>query len=134
MVDELAIETPGRGLHEITDRVAAVVGGAGVDDGLCVLLCRHTSAGLIIQENADPSARHDLERWLDEHVPDGVAWRHDAEGPDDMPAHIRTVLTGCSLAIPVKDRRLTLGTWQGIYLWEHRTRPRPRRVAVWVGP
>lgn len=129
---ELIIQTPGRGLHEITREIAGVVGDSGVGEGLCTVFIRHTSASLIIQENADPSAKRDLERWLDTFVPDGTAYEHTDEGPDDMPSHIRSVLTATSLGIPVLDGRLMLGTWQGVYLWEHRLAAHTRRVVVQV--
>ncbi len=107
---------------------------SGVRDGLCTLLVRHTSASLTIQENADPSARHDLERWLDRLVAENdPLFTHTAEGADDMPAHIKAALTSTTLSIPVIDGALALGTWQGIYLWEHRHRPRPRQIAVHIG-
>ncbi len=131
--EELVVDTPGEGLHECTDRVAAVVRTAGVRTGTCTVFIRHTSASLTIQENADPSARRDLERWLARLAPPGDAlYTHTAEGPDDMPSHIRAALTDVSLTIPVMDGRLALGTWQGIHVWEHRTRPHRRRVAVVV--
>ena len=134
MVRRLAIETPGKGLHLITDRVEQVVRDAGVRDGLCTLLVQHTSASLTIQENADPSARRDLEAWLSRLVrEDDPLYTHTDEGPDDMPSHIRSALTSTTLSIPVADGRLCLGTWQGIYLWEHRQRGRTRRVVVHVG-
>lgn len=133
MVTELTIPTPDRGLHEITGLVERVVSDAGVRDGLCTVFIRHTSASLIIQENADPSARRDLEAWLDRLVPEGdPLYTHTAEGPDDMPSHIRAVLTQTSLSIPIVGGRLALGTWQGIYLWEHRRAPHQRRVVVSV--
>src|ERR671922_2682425 len=116
MVKQLSVRTPGQGLHEVTAQVAALVRQAGVDDGLCTLFIRHTSASLVIQENADPSAKRDLERWLNRLVPEGDPfYEHDAEGPDDMPAHIKAALTATSLCIPVVDKALALGTWQGIY-------------------
>lgn len=130
---ELTIQTRGRGLAEITREVAAVVREAGQSDGLCTVFVRHTSASLVIQENADPSARRDLERWLNEHVPDGTGYEHTHEGPDDMPSHIRSALTATSLGIPIMDSKLVLGTWQGIYLWEHRHSAHTRRVVVHVG-
>ncbi len=134
MVEHLAVTTPGRGLHEITAQVAAAVRQAGISEGLCTVFLRHTSASLVIQENADPSARHDLERWLDRLVPDGDPfYRHDAEGPDDMPGHIKTALTAVSLSIPVSRGELALGTWQGIYLWEHRLRGSRRELALHIG-
>ena len=131
----LTLEPGGAGLHEITDRVAAAVAAAGVRDGLCTLFLKHTSASLTIQENADPSARRDLEAWLDRLVPErDELFTHTAEGPDDMPSHVKAALTATSLAIPVIDGRLALGTWQGIFLWEHRRRPRPRKLVVHLGP
>lgn len=130
---ELTIPTPGRGLHEITDLVERVVSDSRVRDGLCTVFIRHTSASLVIQENADPSARRDLEAWLDRLVPEGdPLYTHTAEGPDDMPSHIRAVLTQTSLSIPIVGGRLALGTWQGIYLWEHRRAPHRRSVVVSV--
>jgi len=135
VVETLTIQTPGKGLIEITDRVATIVARAGGGDGLCTVFVQHTSASLVIQENADPSARRDLEAWLDRLVPQGDAlFTHTSEGPDDMPSHIRAALTAVSLGIPIVDGRLGLGTWQGIYLWEHRTRPHARRVLVHLGP
>ncbi len=134
MVQALTIEVVGQGLHEITDRVQEVVAGAGLREGLCTLFLRHTSASLTIQENADPSARHDLESWMVRLVPeDDPAFTHTAEGPDDMPSHIKAALTATSLAIPVLDGRLALGTWQGVFLWEHRRRKGPRQLLVHLG-
>ncbi len=133
MVKRLTISTPGAGLHEFTREVESVVAEAGVVEGLCTIFVQHTSASLTIQENADPSARHDLERWLERLVPeDDPLYTHTAEGPDDMPSHIKAALTASSLSIPVVDGRLALGTWQGIYLWEHRRRGHSRRIAVHV--
>ncbi len=132
MNQTLTLHPPTRGLHEFTGEVARVVSESGVESGLCTLFVRHTSASLLIQENADPSARADLERWFDEHVPDGTGWSHTQEGPDDMPGHIRASITPVSLSIPIEGGRLALGTWQGIYLFEHRTRPRARSVVVSV--
>lgn len=133
MVEHFTVATPGRGLHEITARVQAAVKKAGIEEGLCTVFVRHTSASLVIQENADPSAKRDLERWLDRLVPDGDPfYRHDTEGPDDMPAHIKAALTSVSLSIPVRRGALALGTWQGIYLWEHRRTPHTRHVFVHV--
>jgi secondary thiamine-phosphate synthase enzyme len=134
MVTELHVEVPGPGLHEITDRVAAALDRAGADTGLCTVFIAHTSASLTIQENADPSARRDLERWLARLVPENdELYTHTAEGPDDMPAHIRAALTATSLGIPFSGGRLCLGTWQGIYLWEHRHGAHSRRVVIHVG-
>jgi secondary thiamine-phosphate synthase enzyme len=134
MVEQLTVATRGQGLHEITAQVSRIVRQAGVDEGLCTVFVRHTSASLVIQENADPSAKQDLERWLNRLVPEGDPfYRHDAEGPDDMPAHIKSALTQTSLSIPITGGALCLGTWQGIYLWEHRHRGGEREVVVHVG-
>jgi secondary thiamine-phosphate synthase enzyme len=134
VVETLSVQAPGRGLVEITAEVARVVAASGVAEGLCTVFVRHTSASLLIQENADPSARRDLERWLDRLVPeDDPLYTHTAEGPDDMPSHVKAALTAVSLGIPVVGGRLALGTWQGIFLWEHRRRPRRREVVVRVG-
>jgi secondary thiamine-phosphate synthase enzyme len=127
----LTFDTPGRGLVEITRPVAGFVRKGGMQTGVLTLLLRHTSASLLIQENADPLVRDDLERFFARLVPDGDAlFRHDDEGPDDMPAHVRAALTAVQLSIPIAAGRLALGTWQGIYLWEHRLRPHRREVAV----
>ena len=129
----LRLEPGGAGLHEITEQVAAAVAGSGVREGLCNLFIQHTSCSLTIQENADPSARRDLESWLNRLVPErDELFTHNAEGPDDMPSHVKAALTATTLSIPVLDGRLALGTWQGIFLWEHRHRPRPRRLVVTV--
>jgi secondary thiamine-phosphate synthase enzyme len=134
MVRQLDVETPGQGLHEITAQVARLVDSAGIDEGLCTVFVRHTSASLVIQENADPTAKSDLERWLKKLVPEGDPfYQHDTEGPDDMPAHIKAALTATSLSIPVMNKRLSLGQWQGIYLWEHRRRGSRREIVVHVG-
>ena len=131
MIKQLSFDTPGQGLHDITSEVASIVRAAAQKEGLCTLFVRHTSASLIIQENADPSAKRDLERWLNRLVPDGDPfYSHDAEGPDDMPSHIKAALTATSLAIPVVGGKLALGTWQGIYLWEHRRRGSRRELVV----
>ena len=132
-ITHLTIQTPGQGLHEITAEVSRVVAAAGVVEGLCTVFIRHTSASLTIQENADPSARRDLERWLNRLVPEGDRlYTHTAEGPDDMPSHIKAILTQTSLSIPVEAGSLVLGTWQGVYVWEHRTRAHRRDVVVQV--
>jgi secondary thiamine-phosphate synthase enzyme len=134
MVRQFSVETRGQGLYEITAKVQAVLEDSGVDEGLCTIFVRHTSASLVIQENADPSAKHDLERWLARLVPEGDPfYTHDTEGPDDMPAHIRAALTATSLSIPVAERALALGTWQGIYLWEHRRRGSARELVLHIG-
>lgn len=133
MLRHLTIHTRTRGLLPITEEVSAVVRELGVAEGLCTVFVQHTSASLIIQENADPSAARDLERWLDRLVPDGEPlFTHMAEGPDDMPSHVKSALTATTLGIPVFDGRLALGTWQGLFLWEHRRRGSPRRVLVHV--
>jgi len=130
----LDIDPSGPGLHEFTRELQAVVTRSKVVEGLCTAFVQHTSASLLIQENADPSARADLERWLARLVPEGdPLYTHDAEGPDDMPAHIRAALTATSVSIPVQGGRLGLGTWQGVFLFEHRRRPGRRRVLVHVG-
>ena len=133
MVRQFSVDTPGQGLHEITTMVAAAVDAANVAEGLCTLFVRHTSASLLIQENADPSAKRDLERWIARLVPEGDPFfTHDAEGPDDMPAHVKAALTATSLSIPVLNAKLALGTWQGIYLWEHRRRGGRRDVVLHI--
>jgi secondary thiamine-phosphate synthase enzyme len=133
IVSHIERETSGIGLVDITGEVVAAVGEANIRTGLATLFCRHTSASLIIQENADPNVVADLEAWFAKAVPEGPGlYRHDEEGPDDPPSHIRTALTGTSLAIPIEDGKLTLGTWQGIFLFEHRTGPRRRDVVVHV--
>ncbi|MBZ4331947.1 secondary thiamine-phosphate synthase enzyme YjbQ [Corallococcus sp. AS-1-12] len=130
---ELTVSTRGRGLVDITGEVRKAVKGTGIREGLCTLFLHHTSASLIIGENADPVVQRDLEAFFSRLVKDGdPLFQHDAEGPDDMPAHVRTVLTQVSLSIPVKDGEADLGTWQGVYLWEHRTSPHRRRVTVSV--
>ena len=131
MVEQIDIDVPGSGLHEVTAEVARVVARAGLQEGLCTVFIRHTSASLTIQENADPSARQDLEAWLDRLVPEGdELYTHTAEGPDDMPAHVKSALTATSLSVPIIDGELGLGTWQGIYVWEHRRRARRRHLLV----
>ena len=131
MIKTLEIHVPGQGLHMITDPVAGAVRAAEVDEGLCTVFVQHPSASLVIQENADPSAREDLENWLNRLVPEQDSlYTHTMEGPDDMPSHIKSALTATSLAIPVMNGRLALGTWQGIYLWQHRHSAETRRVVV----
>ncbi|RJP34589.1 MAG: YjbQ family protein [Phycisphaerales bacterium] len=133
-VTRLSISTPGRGLLEITGQVERAVVRAGVHEGVCTVFVQHTSASLVIQENADPSARADLEAWLDRLVPEhDPLYTHTTEGPDDMPSHVKAALTATSLSIPVIDGRLGLGRWQGAYLWEHRRRPHTRNVLIHVG-
>lgn len=134
MVEHITVATRGRGLHEITAQVEGAVRKAGIAEGLCTVFVRHTSASLVIQENADPSAKRDLERWLDRLVPDGDPfYSHDTEGPDDMPGHVKAALTATSLSIPIFEERLALGAWQGIFLWEHRTRGSRRELVLYIG-
>lgn len=134
---DIHLDTPGRGIHDITRDVAKVVADAFAEAqptvGLCHLFICHTSASLLITENADPDVHRDLETFFADLVPDGDRrFVHRSEGPDDMPAHVRSVLTQTHLTLPVRDGRLLLGTWQGVYVWEHRLRPQRRRVVVTV--
>lgn len=130
-LDEIKVPTRGRGLYEITTQVQNLLEHSGLKTGLVTLLIRHTSASLLIQENADPEVRRDLERFFSRLTPDGDAlYHHNAEGDDDMPAHVRTALTTVNLGIPFEAGQLGLGTWQGIYVWEHRTVPHIRSVLV----
>jgi secondary thiamine-phosphate synthase enzyme len=130
---ELTVATRGRGTHDITRQVADIAAASKAREGVATVWIHHTSASLIICENADPSVRRDLEAFAARLVPDGDRlFEHDAEGPDDMPAHVRTVLTQTSIGIPIADGKLVLGTWQGLYLWEHRTSPHRRTVTVTV--
>lgn len=132
-LDTLEVATRGRGFYEITRDVQARVARAGVQTGLCTLHLQHTSASLLIQENADPDVRRDFERFFARLVPDGDSlFTHTVEGDDDMPAHVRTALTTVNLSVPVADGQLCLGTWQGIYVWEHRRTPHTRSVVVHV--
>jgi secondary thiamine-phosphate synthase enzyme len=127
----LEVHARRRGLHEFTPDVRAWVGKQHIADGLLTLFCRHTSASLLIQENAAPAVRHDLEKYFDELAPEGAdRYEHDDEGLDDMPAHLKTALTAVQLSVPVMGAKLMLGTWQGIYLFEHRTHPTPRQIAL----
>jgi secondary thiamine-phosphate synthase enzyme len=128
---ELVLKTEGRGTREITRELDREVEASGIHTGLCTLFLHHTSAALVLCENADPDVRRDLETWLARAVPDGdPAFVHDAEGPDDMPAHVRTVLTASSLSLPVAGGRLDLGTWQGVFLYEHRLAGHARRLTL----
>ncbi len=130
---ELQIDTPGRGTQDLTDQVQAVVRASGVRQGLCQVFVQHTSASLMLCENADPDVRRDLEAFMQRLAPDGdPLFRHQDEGPDDMPAHVRSVITQSALSLPVAQGRCHLGTWQGVYLWEHRTAAHRRRVMVTV--
>lgn len=133
MIKQLTIVPPRQGLLEITGDVNGVIREAGVVEGLCTIFVQHTSASLLIQENADPDARHDLEQWLNRLVPiNDPAYTHVSEGPDDMPSHIKSSLTNTSLAVPIMNGRAALGTWQGIFLWEHRHNSSSRRLVVHV--
>ena len=126
-----AVHSSGRGLFEITSELRDFQGQSGIRTGLLTVFCRHTSASLLIQENADPDVRHDLEAYFSRLSPDGQpGWRHNNEGPDDMSGHIRSALTQTSIGIPVVDGELVLGTWQGVFLWEHRTRAHRREVVL----
>lgn len=133
MRETLTIETRGRGLHEITSEVEALVRGSGVREGMALVYLRHTSASLVVQENADPSAARDLEAFFERIAPEGdPRYTHTAEGPDDMPSHLRSALTRTSEAFPVADGELVRGTWQGLFLFEHRRVPHTRRLDVVV--
>ena len=134
VVNELSVTTEGQGLVEFTEKVQDVVSASGIDEGLCTVFVQHTSASLTIQENADPSVRADLQSWLDRLVEEGdPIFTHTFEGEDDMPSHIKSALTTCSISIPIMHGQLCLGTWQGIYLWEHRSSRHFRKVLVYVG-
>ncbi|NEX22121.1 YjbQ family protein [Thiorhodococcus mannitoliphagus] len=129
----LTVQTGGRGTYEITREVREQVRDAGVSTGLCHLFVQHTSASLVVCENADPTVRRDLEAFMAHLVPDGDRlFNHTDEGPDDMPAHLRAILTNMDLTIPVRDGNCVLGTWQGIYLYEHRTHPHQRRITLTI--
>jgi len=129
----LSVVTRGKGLTDITKDIAAAIHKAKVHDGLCTLFVQHTSASLVVQENADPDVCRDLEAFFCRLVPEGDAlWTHTAEGPDDMPGHVRSALTQTSLSVPILNNRLALGTWQGIYLWEHRRVGSVRRVLIHI--
>ena len=131
--EELRIDTPGQGFHEITGLVQTVVGRSGIGEGLATVFVRHTSCSLCIQENADPSARRDMERWLAKIAPEhDPEYTHVDEGPDDMPSHLRSMVTKTSETIPVRGGKLGTGTWQGLYLCEHRVRKHQRRIIVHV--
>ena len=132
-IHDLEIATRGRGFFELTGKVVTLVEGSGLKAGLVTLHLQHTSASLLIQENADAEVRRDFERFFSRLVPDGDAlFQHTAEGEDDMPAHVRTALTAVNLSIPFRNGQMTLGTWQGIYLWEHRVHPHRRRIVVHI--
>ncbi len=129
-LETLTFSTAGPRLYEITHEVAEWLGGTGLQTGLLTLFCRHTSAGLLLTENASPAVWRDLQRWLAGAVPEGGGYEHSAEGPDDMPAHIKTVLTGNSVQVPVSEGRMMLGTWQGVFLAEHRRDPHRRKIVA----
>lgn len=128
----MEIRSSGRGLTNVTGKVQEVVKRSGLQAALCTVFIQHTSASLVIQENADPNVLRDLGDWLSELAPESRPWIHDDEGPDDMPAHARSAITKTSETIPVMAGRLALGTWQGLYVWEHRARPHTRRLVVHV--
>jgi secondary thiamine-phosphate synthase enzyme len=131
--ETFSVHTHGKGTSEITSQIAAIVSRATIQNGTVTVFVRHTSASLVIMENADPSARRDLEVFFEKLVPENTSWFiHTLEGPDDMPSHIRMALTRTSEVIPIIDGRMTLGTWQGIFLFEHRSRPHTRQIAVSV--
>jgi secondary thiamine-phosphate synthase enzyme len=126
----LSVRAPSRGLYEITREIADWTEKTTISDGLLTIFCRHTSASLVIQENAAPAARRDLERYFERIAPEGAPYEHDDEGPDDMPAHLRSALTQTQLSIPVQGGRMALGTWQGIFLFEHRLNTPERQIAL----
>ena len=133
MIKTFSVTTRGQGLYDITHELRTAVQAAQQGDGLCTVFVKHTSASLVIQENADPAVQQDLHNWLNRLVAENdPLYTHTAEGPDDMPAHIKSVLTATSLAIPVMDGQLTLGTWQGVYLWEHRQHGSTRQLVTHI--
>lgn len=134
MIERVRVEPRGQGLVEVTESVMDAVASAGISEGLCTLFIQHTSASLLIQENADPSAQRDLESWLARLVPENdPLYTHTQEGPDDMPAHVKSALTATSISIPIVEGRLALGTWQGVFLWEHRHQPGTRTIMIHIG-
>ena len=133
MIESIKIGVSGQGLHEVTEQINNVIYQSGTQLGLCTVFVQHTSASLIIQENADPSAKHDLENWLNRLVAENdPLYTHTFEGADDMPAHIKSAITATSIAIPIMNKRLALGTWQGLYLWEHRKHRGQRTLIVHI--
>jgi secondary thiamine-phosphate synthase enzyme len=135
MIRRLTVTPDGKGLHEITHEVGEIIRDSGIREGLCTLMIQHTSASLTIQENGDPSARRDLEAWIERLVPeDDSLYTHNLEGSDDMPAHIMAALTATTLSIPIMDGRPALGLWQGIFIWEHRRHRTARSVVIHIGP
>jgi secondary thiamine-phosphate synthase enzyme len=134
MVKKLSVHTRGQGLWEITDQAQKLVADSGIPNGICTLFVQHTSASLTIQENADPSARYDLEKWINRFVPENDPhYTHLLEGADDMPSHIKSAITSTSLSVPIINGRLALGTWQGIFLWEHRKSSHTRSIIAYLG-
>jgi secondary thiamine-phosphate synthase enzyme len=135
MVKNITVHAPHQGLFNFTHQITQIVHESGIEEGLCTVFVQHTSASLVIQENADPSAKRDLERWLNRLVPENDSlYTHTLEGADDMPAHIKSILTATSLSIPIVNQRLALGTWQGIYLWEHRHDGGRRSIIIHLNP
>ncbi len=135
MIHSFLVKTQRQGLHEITAQVNSFVAKAKIHNGLCTIFLRHTSASLIIQENADPSAKADIESWINRLIPENdPEFTHTAEGPDDMPSHLKAAITNVSLGIPVIGGQLALGTWQGIYLWEHRKSTHQRQIVIHLSP
>ncbi len=130
---ELSIPTDGRGTYDLSSQIQKIVAASGISTGICHVFVRHTSASLMLCENADPAVRHDLETFMQRQAPDGdPMFTHTAEGPDDMPAHVRSILTQSDLNLPVTEGRCALGTWQGVYLWEHRFAPHQRKVMLTI--
>lgn len=128
----IEIRTQGRGFRDVTREIAGVVAEAAIETGLCSIFVQHTSASLVIQENADPAVLRDLERWMTKLAPEATHYEHDDEGPDDMPGHLRSAVTRTSETVPITAGKLALGTWQAVYLWEHRSHPHTRRLIVTV--
>ena len=130
---QLQIDTDGRGTYDLSADIQSAVKKSGVSSGMCHVFIRHTSASLMISENADPAVMRDLESFMSRQVPDGdPIYTHTQEGPDDMPSHVRSILTQCDLNVPIQDGKCALGTWQGIYLWEHRHAPHQRKVILTI--
>jgi len=133
MIRNISVSSAGQGLQEITSQIEAAVREVRIQEGLCTVFLQHTSASLLIQENADPSAKRDLEQWLNRLVKeDDPLYSHTVEGSDDMPSHIKAALTATSLSVPIQNGRLALGTWQGIYLWEHRRHQGTRKIVIHI--
>ncbi len=133
MISRLTVKTTGQGLYDFTSELNGVIRNAGIDEGLCTIMVQHTSASLVIQENADPAVQNDLVSWINRLVPEGDShYTHTQEGPDDMPAHIKSALTTTSLSIPLANGKLALGTWQAVYLWEHRRTGSSRSMVVHI--